>query len=73
VGCPKFDDAQAYIDKFGEIFNIAGVKSVTTMVMEVPCCSGLPTMVKKGLEKAGVIVPQKQVTISTCGEIVEEK
>lgn len=73
VGCPKFDDAQAYIDKFAEIFKTAGVKSVTTVIMEVPCCSGLPTIVKKGMEKSGARIPSKQVTISTRGEILEER
>lgn len=73
VGCPKFDDAQEYIDKFTEIFKMAGVKSVTTMVMEVPCCSGLPTMVKKGMAAAGVNVPSSRVTISTRGEVLEER
>lgn len=73
VGCPKFDDAQAYIDKFAAIFETAGIKSVTTVVMEVPCCSGLPTIVKKGMEKAGVIVPSKLVTISTRGKILEAR
>ena len=73
VGCPKFDDAQDYIDRFAEIFKTAGVRSVTTVVMEVPCCSGLPNIVKKGMEKAGVQVPSKQVTISTRGEVLEER
>jgi ferredoxin len=70
VGCPKFDDAQVYIDKFAAIFETAGIKRVTTVVMEVPCCSGLPMIVKKGMEKAGVNVPSRQVTISTRGEIL---
>lgn len=73
VGCPKFDDAQSYIDKFAEIFETAGVKSVTTMMMEVPCCSGLPMIVKKGMQKAGVSIPSKEVTISTRGEVLEER
>jgi NAD-dependent dihydropyrimidine dehydrogenase PreA subunit len=73
VGCPKFDDAQAYIDKFTEIFKSAGIKSVTTTVMEVPCCSGLPMMVQKGIEAAGVDVPSRQVVISTRGEIIETR
>lgn len=73
VGCPKFDDAQEYIDKFAEIFKTAGVNSVTTVVMEVPCCSSLPTIVQKGMEKADARVPAKQVTISTRGEILEER
>jgi NAD-dependent dihydropyrimidine dehydrogenase PreA subunit len=73
VGCPKFDDAQEYIDRFAGIFKTAGINSVTTVVMEVPCCSGLPTIVKRGMQKAGVEVPAKQVTISTRGEILEER
>jgi len=73
VGCPKFDDAQSYIDKFAAIFETAGIQRVTTVVMEVPCCSGLPMIVKKGMEKAGVNVPEKRVTISTRGEILEER
>jgi NAD-dependent dihydropyrimidine dehydrogenase PreA subunit len=73
VGCPKFDDAQAYIDKFAEIFDTAGVKSVTTMVMEVPCCSGLPMIVKKGMQQAGVDIPSREVTISTRGEVLEDR
>lgn len=71
VGCPKFDDAPAYIDKFAAIFKTAGIKRVTTVVMEVPCCSGLPMIVRKGMEKAGVKVPSRQVTISTRGEIID--
>ena len=27
VGCPKFDDAQAYVQKFADIFNTAGIKA----------------------------------------------
>jgi NAD-dependent dihydropyrimidine dehydrogenase PreA subunit len=73
VGCPKFDDAQAYIDKFGEIFRNAGIKSVTTIVMEVPCCSGLPTIVKKGIAKAGMDLPLDEVVISTRGELLERR
>ena len=73
VGCPKFDDAQAYIDEFAEIFKTAGVKSVTTMIMEVPCCSGLPMIVEKGMEASGVNVPSRQVVVSTRGQIIEER
>lgn len=73
VGCPKFDDVQAYIDKFAEIFQTANIQSVTTMVMEVPCCSGLPAIVQKGMQKAGVQVPARLVTISTRGAVLEAR
>lgn len=73
MGCPKFDDAQEYIDKFAEIFSQAGIRRVTTVVMEVPCCSGLPMIVKKGLERSGKNIPMEQVVISTRGKILERR
>ena len=73
VGCPKFDDTQEYIQKFSDIFANAGIKRVTVVVMEVPCCSGLPTMVKKGIANAGVEVPLEEVVISTRGQILEQR
>ena len=72
MGCPKFDDAQSYIDKFTDIFKTAGIKSITTVYMEVPCCSGLPMIVKKGLEISGQNIPMNDVVISTRGKILEQ-
>ena len=73
VGCPKFDDVQEYIDRFAGIFSEADIPSVTAVVMEVPCCSGLPHIIKKGMEKAGKTVPMETVVISTRGEILEQR
>jgi Fe-S-cluster-containing hydrogenase component 2 len=71
IGCPKFDDVNEYIEKFEHIFKIAGIKSITTVIMEVPCCSGLPAVVKKGLEAAGKSIPIQEVVVSTRGEIIQ--
>jgi Fe-S-cluster-containing hydrogenase component 2 len=68
LGCPKFDDAEAYIDKFASIFATAGIKSVTVAVMEVPCCQGLPVIVRRAMAKAGKEIPLSVVVISTRGE-----
>lgn len=73
MGCPKFDDVQEYIDRFAGIFSESDIASVTTVVMEVPCCSGLPTIIKKGMEKAQKSVPMQTVVISTRGQILEER
>jgi len=73
VGCPKFDDVALYIKKFTEIFKTAGIKSITSVVMEVPCCSGLPMILKKAMEEAGVDIPVEQVVISTRGDILERR
>ncbi len=70
VGCPKFDEADAYVEKFTDIFSLAGIKSVTVVTMEVPCCQGLPMIVRKGLEVSGQKIPVEHVIISTRGEIL---
>jgi len=73
MGCPKFDDVQEYIDKFADVFKTADIKSVTSVVMEVPCCSGLPMIVKKGMEVSGKNIPIEEVVISTRGKIIEQR
>ncbi len=73
MGCPKLDNAQYYIEKFAQICKESGVKSITTVVMEVPCCGGLPMIVKKGMEMSGVTIPMEQVVISTRGQILDRR
>lgn len=73
VGCPKFDDVQDYVQKFGDIFNVAGIKSIVVVTMEVPCCQGLPMIVRKGLELSGKKIPLEQIVISTRGEILKKQ
>jgi Pyruvate/2-oxoacid:ferredoxin oxidoreductase delta subunit len=70
LGCPKFDDAEEYVKKFAAIFATAAIKSVTIAVMEVPCCQGLPVIVRKGMALAGKNIPLSVVTISARGEIL---
>jgi ferredoxin len=73
VGCPKFDEVQAYIQKFAEIFHAADIKRITVVVIEVPCCQGLPAIVKKGMNIAGKKVPMEVVIISTRGEVLKKE
>ena len=73
MGCPKFDDTQRYIEKFAQICKVSGVKSITCVVMEVPCCSALPMIVNKGMELSGVTIPMEEVVISTRGKILERR
>jgi Pyruvate/2-oxoacid:ferredoxin oxidoreductase delta subunit len=73
VGCPKFDDVQAYIHKFAQIFDTADIKSATVVVMEVPCCQGLPMIVEKAMEIARKKVPLEKVVISATGEVLSKE
>ncbi len=71
LGCPKFDAVDEYVQKFADIFRTAGIRSVTLAVMEVPCCSGLPMIVKKGMDAAGKQISIKEIVISPKGKILE--
>jgi hypothetical protein len=39
--------------------------------MEVPCCQGLPLIVREGMELAGKNIPVEKIVISAEGEIVQ--
>jgi len=71
MGCPKFDDAESYIQKFADILTTSGIKSLTLLIMEVPCCSAMNAIIKRAVERAGVSVPVEQITLSLKGEELE--
>ncbi len=70
IGCPKFDDAQSYVDKLAQVFAQSGIKTITSVIMEVPCCSGMGMIIKKALEKSGMDIPFKEVVVSARGEVL---
>lgn len=69
LGCPKFDDVQSYVEKFRDIFRGADIQSVLVLDMEVPCCSALPKIVRRGMEESGKNIPMEEVVISARGEV----
>lgn len=73
MGCPKFDDAESYVQRFTEIISTCNLKSLTILIMEVPCCSAMNVIIQKAIEKAGKSVPVEQITISTRGEELARK
>lgn len=70
IGCPKFDNAEEYIDKFAEVFKTAELKSVTVLLMEVPCCSGLSMIIKRAMERSGMDIPVNEVVVGLKGNIL---
>ena len=71
IGCPKLDGS--YIEKLTEIFRLHNIQSITVTRMLVPCCGGLPFMVKTALENSGKDIPCQAVIISNDGNIVAEQ
>jgi len=68
VACPKLDDFQAHQNKLTEILRHSGIKSLTVIHMEVPCCSGLVHMAKQAILASGQNVPLREITIGIKGD-----
>jgi len=74
IACPKLDQGrEIYIQKFIGLIDDAKVNTITTVVMEVPCCGGLVQMVQTAVNHAKRNVPVKVVVISTRGEVLSEE
>lgn len=71
MGCPKFDDIAAYQEKFTQIFRLNAIRSVTVVVMEVPCCQGLPQIVREALARSGRKIPLDLVVVNLHGEVLK--
>ncbi len=67
MGCPKFDDAESYVQRFSEIIAECNLNSLTILIVEVPCCSAMNVIIKQAMDRAGKTVPVEQITVSTRG------
>ena len=70
VACPKLDDFQAHQKKLTEVLKQSGLKSLTVVHMEVPCCSGLVHMAKQAILASGNVIPFKDITVGIKGDII---
>jgi len=74
IACPKLDQGkEQYIDKLVSMINDAKINTLTVMVMEVPCCTGLLQMAKMATDKASRKVPVKAINVSLQGEVISEE
>jgi NAD-dependent dihydropyrimidine dehydrogenase PreA subunit len=71
IACPKLDShMEIYGEKIRQMVDSAGVKSITVMVMEVPCCGGLLQMVRQAVGQAVRPVPVTVTVVGVQGEIL---
>lgn len=73
MGCPKFDDAPAYVQKFKEIFETAHPRSVTLLIMEVPCCGSMRNIISEALKLSGQAIKVTEAVIGVRGEVVSRR
>jgi Pyruvate/2-oxoacid:ferredoxin oxidoreductase delta subunit len=69
IGCPKLDDANAYVGKLAEMLVQSEIRSLTVVHMEVPCCTGLVRIASQAMKMTNSQIPLHDVTITITGEI----
>jgi ferredoxin len=69
VACPKLDDFGTHLEKLMQVTAKSGLKSLTVVHMEVPCCSGLVLMARKAIAASGNNIPLTEITVTMNGEI----
>jgi NAD-dependent dihydropyrimidine dehydrogenase PreA subunit len=74
IACPKLDSQQdVYLDKLTALIDFAGIRSLTVLTMEVPCCRGLLQLARQAAAAAQRKIPIKWLEISVQGEILREQ
>lgn len=74
IACPKLDGQQdVYLDKLTALIDFAGIRSLTVLTMEVPCCRGLLQLAVQAAGAAKRKIPVKWLEISVQGEILREQ
>ena len=66
IFCPKLDSLiDEYVQKLAEIFKSQSIKSISLAYMEVPCCGGVETIIKKALmiSKQNILIKKHKISI----------
>ncbi|MDG5800144.1 4Fe-4S ferredoxin [Marinilabiliaceae bacterium ANBcel2] len=74
IACPKLDSGiETYLQKLIALIDTAKINTLSVVIMEVPCCSGLLQLAKAATEKAARKVPLKMIKISSAGDILNNE
>lgn len=68
IACPKFDDAEFYIERLTDIVRESGITGIKVVHMEVPCCGGLNHIASEAVKNAGSDIPVERVVIGIRGD-----
>lgn len=69
--CPKLDDAQAHINKLAQVLATAQPRSLSVVIMEVPCCRGLDYIAQQALAQSGVQTQLVSLVVARDDRVLE--
>ena len=74
IACSRLDrDVELYIEELRLMVDQAKINTLTAVIMQAPCCSGLLRIAQEALQKAARKVPLKAIVVSTQGEVLSEE
>ena len=73
LGCPKFDDVEAYLEKVTQMIQLNDLAEVTVAHMEVPCCTGILMLAIEARRRANKDVPLYDIVIGTRGDLLQRR
>ncbi len=74
IACPKLDsNKDSYVEKIKTMISNYMINTLTVVIMEVPCCSGLLRLAQQAVAESGKRIPVKLATISIRGEVLGEE
>lgn len=74
IACSRLDrDAELYTEELRLMVDEARINTLTTVIMESPCCNGLLRIAQEALQKAARKVPLKAIVVSIQGKVLSEE
>jgi len=74
IACPKLDQGkEIYLQKLIRLIDESRVNTMTVVIMEVPCCSGLSQLAQMAVDQASRRVPVKEIVVGIRGEVLSEE
>lgn len=71
IGCPKLDEQAQYLEKLTALFRESSPRSVTIVIMEVPCCGGLVRLVDQAMKASARQFPVDITVVGIRGDILK--
>jgi NAD-dependent dihydropyrimidine dehydrogenase PreA subunit len=72
IGCPKLEEQAPFLEKLTALLRDGNPKSLTVVMIEVPCCQGLTKLVSEAMKTSGKTIPLKEYVIGIKGDILKE-
>ena len=74
IACPKLDEGQeSYVEKIRALIDESRINTLTVMIMQVPCCSGLLRIAQQAAASAKRKVPLKCIVVGIQGQVLREE